>query len=619
MRLKRVNLKFLSIILLLTTTSVLFAQSERVVGVIPFSNEGSSRYQWLSRGFESLLYDNLGEIHNITVFERETLKRVLRQLNITSAKIVTPKKAFSIGKASGIEVLFVGDYRVDGKQLTVNFRLVSTYTGAAIYTHTYKMPLNQVFDITKEMIKTGLSVMQLPLSSEVEAVISRKPTPSIKAFESFCKAYVELDRESPMEVIAGYFQRALQQDPDYWEARYNLGVIYYNFRLYQKAMEQFNTVIDQYPENYKPYFGKGVIYYLKREYPKALKEFKTALRLNPEHDRSYYYSGIVYTRMDSLKKGMQALQKSIEINPNYAPAYYQLGLSEMKRGWFKQAIQSLTKATRLNNEFYQANNALGEAYYALNLFEEAIIEFNKAIKLKPNYATAYFNLGNAIYKKGALEEIVDAFWALIEMQYVPEGTNGTHPTPIDDLKKLRKKSRIEDASEILRKMVRAYRTALTYDKRFYEASYNLALAYEHLNKPDSAQHFYKVAISQKYDLAQAHMRLGKLYEKKKQYELALNEFRAVVQIEPDYFTSNPRLGEPYRYINIVEDVLNEQLSVLKNDPRNSKALEIVGKIYLSMGRLGQAEQYYTQLLELKPNNYLAKRKLHEIRRRLRKM
>ncbi len=612
-------MKILSIFLLCATVSAVFAQQDRVVGIIPFSNEGNGRYQWLSRGFESLLYDNLSEIPNIMVFERETLKRVLKQLDVTSARVVTPKKAFSIGKASGIEVLFIGDYRVNGNDLTVNFRLVSTYTGAAIYTHTYKKPLNQVFDITKEMIKTSLSVMQLPLSGKAEAAISRKPTSSVKAFESFCKAYVELDRESPMEVIAGYFQRALQQDPNYWEARYNLGVIYYNFRLYQKAMEQFNTVIKQYPENYNPYYGKGVIYYLKRDYPRALREFKKALRLNPEHDRSYYYSGIVYTRMDSLKKGMKALQKSIEINPNYAPAYFQLGLSEMRRGWFKQAIQSLTKATRLNNEFYQANNALGEAYYALNLFEEAIIEFNKAIKLKPNYATAYFNLGNAIYKKGALEEIVDAFWSLIEVQYQPEGTNGIHPTPIDDLKKLRKKSHIEDASQILRKMVRAYRTALKYDKRFYEASYNLALAYEHLNKPDSAQYFYKVAISQKNDLAQAHMRLGKLYEKKKQYDLALKEFRSVVKIEPDYFTSNPRLGEPYRYINIVDEVLKEQLSILKTDPRNSKALEIVGKIYLSMGRLGQAEQYYTQLLELKPNDYLAKRKLHEIRRRLRKM
>ena len=218
---------------------------------------------------------------------------------------------------------------------------------------------------------------------------------------------------------------------------------------------EFNTVIDQRPNIAKPHFGKGVISFLQKKYEQALHHFKRANQLDSNNDRSYYYQGITYTRLDSVKKGIQALERSIAINPNYAPSHYQLGLADMKRGWFKKAVTSLTKATKLNPDFYVANNALGEAYYALNLFEEAIIEFNKAIKLKPNYATAYFNLGNAIYKKGALEEIVDAFWALIEVQYLPDGTtvDSEDTTPLAGLEGLREKSRIEDSSVILRKMI----------------------------------------------------------------------------------------------------------------------------------------------------------------------
>ncbi|RMI25170.1 MAG: tetratricopeptide repeat protein [Calditrichaeota bacterium] len=595
------------------------AQSKRVVGLIPFYNEGEARYHWVSKGIDQLLTDKFSSLHSVLVYEKETLNRVLRKLGARDSRAIDARRAFSIGKQTGIEVLVLGSYRVTGNTLHLKVRLVSTYTGSAIFEESTTEPLENLFSGMTRLVKKSAEIMQLPVSSREMSRLSGNPTQSLAAFEEYCKGYLEIDKDSPMEIIAGYFQRALQLDPNFWEARYNLGVIFYNFRLYKKALHQFDTVIQGNPEYYKPYFGKGVIYYLNREYRKALQELKNSIRYNPEHDRSYYYLGIVYTRLDSLKKGIQALEQSIDLNPDYAPAHYQLGLAEMKRGWFKKAVTALTRATRLNPDFYQAHNALGEAYYAQNNFEEAIIEFKKAIELKPNFATAYFNLGNSIYRRGALAEIVDAFWALIEVQYVPAGTNGSGKSPLDDLKKLREKSRIEDASTILRQMVDAYRTALKYDQRFYEASYNLALTYEKLEKPDSAEYYYRLALKQKPDLPQAHMRLGKLYEKKGKYDQAFAEYKEVVKIAPDFFAANPRLGEKFRFVNIVEHVLNEYQARLEKNPRDVEALRVVAKIYLSMGRFGQAEHYFEQLAALSPSDPTIQQQLREIRRRLRKL
>ena len=115
------------------------------------------------------------------------------------------------------------------------------------------------------------------------------------------------------------------------------------------------------------------------------------------------------------------------------------------------------------------------------------------------------------------------------------------------------------------------------------------------------------------------MRLGKIYESQSEYDMALREFKDVVKYEPDYFAANPKLGEPYRYVNIIEIVLREQQKILKQDPSNKDALQVVGKIYLSLGRLGQAEQYFEQLVQLSPNDMLAQQTLREIRRKLRKL
>ena len=607
----------------ITTASIspMFAQARRVVGVVFFKNKGKISHNWVAWGIEYLLYDKLKNINGVSVYEKETLNRVLKKLHIRNSADVDVRKAFTVGKFTGIEILFTGSYAVRARQIAMEFKVLSTYTGAPVFEKIYTGSLSQMFDLFNQALNEALNTIQIPLSDKEKDYLFGKPTASLKAFESYCKAYVEISRGSPMEMIAGYFQRAIQEDPNFWEAPYNLGVIYYNFDLYDKAQQQFERVIQKRGDFYKAYFGKGVIFYLQKKYRRAIRQFKTVVSLYPEHDRSYYYMGICYTRLDSLRKGIQSLEKSIELNPNYAPAYYQLGLADMRRRWFKKAIVSFNKAIKLNPDYYQAHNALGEAYYALNMFEEAIIEFQKTIQLQPRFATAYFNLGNAIYKKGALEEIVDAFWALMEIEIVPgEKPGETPPIPgTTDLAKLREKSRIKDPAKIYRRMVRNYRMALKYDRKFFEASYNLGLTYENLSMPDSAEYYYRMSIRIKPDLAQAHMRLGKLYEQRKAFDLALKEFEEVVKIEPRYFAANPKLGEPYRYVNIIDLVLQKFQARLQRNPRDREALKVVGRIYFSLGRFGQAEQYFQQLVEVNPNDRLARQTLREIRRKLRKL
>jgi tetratricopeptide (TPR) repeat protein/TolB-like protein len=608
-----------TLVLLSLISVVGFSQSGRMMGVLPFHNEGNSRNDWVSRGIDEVLYNKLSEINSLSVYERETFRRILKSADVDVSNGVDARKAFSVGKSTGIEVLITGKYKVESDNLSLTFQMISTYTGASIYDETFTGPLSDIFLFLQKGIQKGIDIMQVSISPEEMRVLERKPTSSMKAFEAYCKALQEIDNDSPMETTAGYLNRAVQEDPNFWEAQYLLGTVYYDFDFYDRALEQFDNVIRSNSSFYKAYYGKGVIYYQNKQFTKALDEFKRTLEFNRDHDRSYYYMGMLYTRIDSLKKGIDYLTRSIELNPNYAPAYFQLGRSEMKRGWFKNALTSLSKSTALDPDYYLAHNALGESYYSLNSFEEAILEFNKAIALKPDFATAYFNLGNAIYRRGALAEIVDAFWALLEVQNVPEGSNGSLESPLEGLEDLREKSRIENPDKVLHSMIGAYRTALEYDKSFYEASYNLALSYENMGNLDSTEYFYKLAIEQNPDLSQAHMRLGKLYDSQARYDLALQEYKKVVEIEPDYFAANPKLGEPYRYVDVIETVLNEHMDTLKRNPNDKDALEVVGKIYVSLGRLGQAEEYYQQLVDLSPNDIIAQQTLREIRRKLRKL
>ncbi len=595
-----------------------FAQEQRIVAIVPFANDGPVAYDWVARGIEEILYDKLTNLQNLTVFEKITLDRYLQENQIKNSEDLTVKKAFKLGRDTGTEIIIAGKYRVIDGNLFQTFRVISTYTGADIYLQEFRGPLSDIFQIHERALSEILKSLALPLTANDRKMLLARSTNSIKAFEYYCKAYMELKRGASMDAVARFFTLAIEQDPNFWEAQYNLGVIYYNFDRYEEALAQFKKVSQKNPRFYKPYFGMGIIYYLKKDNAEAIRQFNKVLALNPKHDRSLYYLGRVYLRLDSLEKGIDYLMKSLELNPNYAPTYFQLARANMRREWYKTAIQQLKKCIQLNPQNYRAHNLLGESYYRLQRFDDAITEYKKAVELKKDFSTAYFNLGNTYYKKGALEEIVDAYLEILETRYSRDQNSPENLKLVNDIRQLRKNFTGRSA-DVYNAMIRSYRKALRYEPGFFEAAYNLALTYENIGRVDSAEYFYKQALDVNPNLVRAHMRLGRLYEKEKRFDEALKEFKEVVKIEPSYFADNPRLGEDYRYINIVEDVLQEYLTRYDLNPRDTNTLLVLGRIFSSLGRWKQAEKYYQEIVQIDPRNQQAMQALKSLRTQRKKL
>lgn len=612
--------RILSLLIFVSTLfpSLLFSQEKRYFAILPVENLSPAESAWVSRGIEEILYDKFSDLHSISVFEKETLNRILQENNVSKQSDLTVRRAFSIGKETGTDVLIAAAYRVENRNLSLNVKVISTYTGGTIFDRAFQGDLADIYKINADAILSILSTMAIPASETEKALLNRASTNSIEAFENYCRAYTEFQQGAGMKVVAGFFSKAIQADPNFWEAQYNLGVIYYNFDQYGQALNQFNKVIQQNPSFYKPYYGKGIIFYLQGQFQKSIDAFNKALQINPNHDRTLYYLGRVFVRLDSLRRGLDYLEKAAEANPNYGPTQYYIGIANMKRGWYKTAVQAFRNTIRLDPENYLAHNALGESYYRLQRFDESIFEYQKAIALRKNYSTAYFNLGNTIYKKGALQEIVDSYLEILETRYTQPDASKDDQNLAFDLRRLRD-GQSPGSSEVLKAMVNAYRNAIKYEPTFFEASFNLALTYENLGKPDSAEFYYRKSLDKRPDLVRAHMRLGRLLESEKRYQEALDHFKDVAAIEPSYFIGTPRLGEEYRYINIIEEVLKEYQQKKALDPNNPNTLLVLARIFSSLGRLGQAEQYYLQIVQLDPQNTEASRELRNLRHQMNKL
>ena len=137
-------------------------------------------------------------------------------------------------------------------------------------------------------------------------------------------------------------------------------------------------------------------------------------------------------------------------------------------------------------------------------------------------------------------------------------------------------------------------------------------------EPLQQQH-YQLTIDNHPNLVRAYMRLGRYYEREGNYQEALKYFKDVVKIEPSYFATTPRLGEEYRYVNIIDEVLSEYQTRLELKPNDPNTLLVLARIFSSLGRFGQAEKYYLQIVQLDPKNREATEELQNLRRQMSKM
>jgi len=203
----------------------LLAQEKRVVGILPFTNNGSAEGNWVGRGIEEILFDKFSNLKNVDVFERETLSRLLTKYNVTDQASLTVRKAFSIGKETGVEVLLTGNYLLNGNELNLAFRLISTYTGGDIFRKTYSGPVENIFQLHEQAILDMLDKMKVTADESDRTMLARSSTGSIQAFQFYCQAYTEFQKGATIDVVANKFIQAINLDPDFWEAHYNLGVI----------------------------------------------------------------------------------------------------------------------------------------------------------------------------------------------------------------------------------------------------------------------------------------------------------------------------------------------------------------------------------------------------------
>lgn len=141
------------------------------------------------------------------------------------------------------------------------------------------------------------------------------------------------NQNKEFEAAIPYFEKSLQQDPNFIYAHYNLGHALTELNRPDEALEHFTQAVthdldEKRLEDWVPriHNNLGSAYLRLGTYQKAIPHFQKTLTLQPQHFLAHNNLGVAYLQAGHYQKAIEQFQTTLRLNPDYAGAKSNLQL-----------------------------------------------------------------------------------------------------------------------------------------------------------------------------------------------------------------------------------------------------------------------------------------------------
>jgi tetratricopeptide (TPR) repeat protein len=214
------------------------------------------------------------------------------------------------------------------------------------------------------------------------------------------------------------YERAVQLDPAFYSAHYNLGVALTQAKD-PAAIAAFNRALEINPDHAESHFAVARLLEDSGDLSTALTHYQRSASLDPNSAAAHYALAEALLKLRHWQAAIAPCQRAIELNPEFAWAHHYLGYALLKQSQWQAATVALHRAIELNPDSPWTYYHLGTAYSHLKQWQAAAIASLQAIWLQPDLAGVYRQLGAALRRQqvsDAVELISAAIAQMPEQQ-----------------------------------------------------------------------------------------------------------------------------------------------------------------------------------------------------------
>jgi TolB-like protein/Flp pilus assembly protein TadD len=400
-------------------------QSKHSIAVLPFTTRSAQEDTvFFADGIHDDLLTLLANIGDLKVISRTS---VLKYRDTT-------RNLRDIGLELGATTILEGGIQQAGGNVRINMQLINADTDEHLWAQTYDrvLTLENVFAIQSEIAEAIATQLAATLSPAEQSRIRQAPTLNFDAHNAYIKGKQQFSHQSfeALRAAQAEFERAIEFDPDYVEARAGLAHSYAQLAhtgattvqiMLNGGQVHIDRAIALDPENSYAQAVYG-LYRYARGRDNAENTFKYAIDLNPNNvDALDIYADFLRDERRD-QEALPVIRRALELDPLSATLLHDLGRAQIALGQFEEAQLAFDRISQIDpgNPYAAHGSGLatilgGEFFKAAYWSDQAGVHDPADYENPATSALIYTSLGNF---EMAQQRIRDAF-ALKENQPSP--------------------------------------------------------------------------------------------------------------------------------------------------------------------------------------------------------
>ena len=203
----------------------------------------------------------------------------------------------------------------------------------------------------------------------------------------------------------GRFQKAVEIDPNLWEAHYNIGVLHRREGDLEAASASFDRAITIQPGASEPLLGAAEVAYAQGDRDSAASRLESLVRRAPDNLGARVALAVILRENESYGPALEQAREVLIRDPSNIRALLEIGRIYRAREQYDVSQLVLGKAMDLTGDDAPAlraeiQNEQGLLELDRGDTQAAFIAFERAITLDASYKPARMNMGSVLLHAG---------------------------------------------------------------------------------------------------------------------------------------------------------------------------------------------------------------------------
>ncbi len=338
----------------------------------------------------------------------------------------------------------------------------------------------------------------------------------------------KIDTQREFSQTLGDYEAALQSHPQDAQLSFRIGLLRGQAGDFAGAVKAFKQALEIQPNFAEAHYNLGLALLADSgnmpAWKEALAQFRAALAARPKYFQAQRMAGVALLESEDANKAIPELKAALSLKPTSAEVHFDLGRALEAAGNSSEAYVQYAAALKERVPYPEADNALGLLLLARRENEAAAEHFNAALAVRPDFESAHYGLAKALKAEGKIEESkVQLKQASMLLQRQSDAVMSSHLS--NESLDRAKRGDIQAGIQVARK-------AVWLDPTNAVANFNLGLLLADTGNLEASIYQLRKAISLAPFRTNFYLDLSRMQEKANDRAGAIETINKAMQIDP---------------------------------------------------------------------------------------